>query len=100
MPNEFLEKDWFLKAIDKVKKDYDHKSDAELARFLGTSAAMLNHIRSGRSKPPNRLMFTVADKVGYLKTVEGISWLVTLVAGDDAGRVTRENILKMVSPKK
>jgi len=92
--------DWVVKGFDKIRQKWGMTSDAQLAEHLGTTTAMINQIRGGRTKPSAKVKFAVADKLGWLVGVESVAWVVSQIAGDEVGKKLAGAILQESSPKK
>lgn len=94
-----ISENWVVEGFDSLREAYKLGSDAELAKFLGTSPAMINQVRGGRTRPSAKLKFTLADKLGYLGTVEGLALVAEKLLGEEVGKGMKEKILGLVNTK-
>lgn len=91
--------EWAIQSIDEIKKSYGW-NDVEVAKFLGISRVMLSQIRAGTTRPPVSLKIKIADKTGYLATVDGVTTVLTSILGEEAGAKLKASILGLVKRPK
>lgn len=88
---------WAVEAFDKLKQSYGLESDRQLAELLNTSANMLAVVRNGKSRPSTKLVFNLYDKLGWLKSVEGVAKLAGLLVGSETGSKLEALVLAQVT---
>ena len=88
--------EWFIEAVGKLKTDLEFSTDTEIAEWLNCPRNLISQIRAGNSRPPFRLKMKVADHLGYLKTVDGLAWLISQGLGDEIGEKMKSAILGLV----
>lgn len=93
------EDQWAIDAFDKLRKKYELRSDAALAELLGTSRSMVSVVRSGQSRPSAKMVFQLADKLGWLNTVAGVAKVAGMLAGPEVGAAVERAVLDQVTKK-
>ena len=98
---EFLrpDEDWVVRGLEHLKKQYV-MNDKQLAEFLSTTPGMLAQVRFGKTRATNALKFEIANKLGWVRTVEGLAWLAGQMAGEKAAEKVEKTILGLVNVPK
>lgn len=91
------EDQWFIDAIGMVKADDNLSTDTSLSVWLECPKNLIAQIRSGNTRPPFRLKLKVAERLGFMKNLDGITFLLTEGLGKEEGETLRKAIQDIVS---